>query len=262
VTDEQPGPSTDAGLGLHSLRRRFGSHLAVRRVDAQLPAGAITAIFGPNGAGKSTLLKLLAGSLQPTEGSLSWRGEELDTRSPDWRARIGVLSHDTHLYAPLSARECLAFHARMHGLRAPDLDAALDGVDLLDRAEDRVAGFSRGMRQRLALARTLLHDPEVVLLDEPFTGLDVHAAHLLEGVLRTLRDGARTVVLVTHALSEGLALADHVVMLVRGEVVLDAAARSLDPASFAERYHALVDDAEAARAGGAGAPTGLEGGAT
>jgi len=247
--------SHDGGLGLHALRRRFGAHVALRDVAATLPAGAITAVFGPNGAGKSTLLKLLAGSLQPTDGSISWKGATLDTRSAEWRARIGVLSHDTHLYAPLSARECLSFHARMHGLRSPDLDAALDRVDLLDRAEDRVAGFSRGMRQRLALARTLLHDPDVVLLDEPFTGLDAHAAQLLEEVLRTLRDGQRTVVLVTHALSEGLALADHVLMLVRGAVVLDTPSERLEADTFAERYHALVDAAEIARATTTGAPS-------
>lgn len=243
------GGTSVGGIGLHGVRRRFGAQLALRDVDAALPDGAITAVFGPNGAGKSTLLKILAGSLRPTEGSLSWRGEPLDTRSASWRAHIGVLSHDTHLYAPLSARECLAFHARMHGLGAPDLDGALARVDLLKRAEDRVAGFSRGMRQRLALARTLLHDPDVVLLDEPFTGLDTHAARLLEGVLRTLRDGRRTVVLVTHALSEGLALADHVLLLVRGQVALDVPAGALDEASFAERYHGIVDTAEKARGG-------------
>jgi len=233
-----------AGLGLHALRRRYGTNVALRDVEATLPAGAITAVFGPNGAGKSTLLKLLAGSLRPTAGSISWAGEALDTRSAGWRARIGVLSHETHLYAPLSARESLEFHARMHGLGGVDLEAALDDVDLRERADDRVGGFSRGMRQRLALARTLLHDPDVVLLDEPFTGLDAHAASLLEAVLRRLRDGRRTVVLVTHALSEGLALADHVLLLVRGRVALDVAAGAVDAAGFPERYHELVDAAE------------------
>lgn len=248
MTDEAARSSPE-GLGVHALRRRFGPHLALRDVDTRLPEGSITTIFGPNGAGKSTLLKILAGSLRPSEGSVTWRGERLDPRSAEWRARIGVLSHETHLYAPLGARENLAFHARMHGLRNVDLDAALERVDLLSRAEDRVSGFSRGMRQRLALARTLLHDPDVVLLDEPFTGLDSHAARLLEGVLRTLRDGRRTVVLITHALGEGLALADHVVMLVRGRVTLDAPAASLDTEGFAERYHRIVDEAETASTG-------------
>ncbi|HKK93020.1 MAG TPA: ABC transporter ATP-binding protein [Longimicrobiales bacterium] len=243
MTDDTSRPSSE-GLGLHALRRRFGTHVALRDVDASLPAGLITTVFGPNGAGKSTLLRILAGSLRPTAGSVSWRGEKLDPRSADWRSRIGVLSHATHLYAPLGARENLAFHARMHGLEAPDLDAALERVDLLSRAEDRVSGFSRGMRQRLALARTLLHDPDVVLLDEPFTGLDSHAARLLEGVLRTLRDGRRTVVLVTHALGEGLALADHVLLLVRGSVRLDAPASDFEVDGFAERYHGIVDAAE------------------
>ena len=244
AADAQP-----EGLGIHALRRRFGPHVALRDVEARLPRGAITTIFGPNGAGKSTLLRILSGSLRPSAGSVTWQGEELDPRAPEWRARIGVLSHETHLYAPLGARENLAFHARMHGLTDPDLDGALERVDLLQRAEDRVSGFSRGMRQRLALARTHLHDPDVVLLDEPFTGLDSHASRLLEGVLRTLRDGRRTVALVTHALGEGLALADHVLMLVRGRVTLACPAAELDPNGFAERYHGLVDAAEAGAAG-------------
>jgi len=243
VTDDT-ARSPSEGLGLHSLRRRFGTHVALRDVDANIPPGRITTIFGPNGAGKSTLLGILAGSLRPTEGSVSWRGEKLDPRSADWRSRIGVLSHQTHLYAPLGARENLTFHARMHGIDAPDLDGALERVDLLSRADDRVSGFSRGMRQRLALARTLLHDPDVVLLDEPFTGLDSHASRLLEGVLRTLRDGRRTVVLVTHALGEGLALADRVLLLVRGSVRLDAPASDFEAVGFAERYHGIVDAAE------------------
>lgn len=247
MTTPTPVPSEgNSGLGIHSLRRRYGTQLALRDVDALLPAGAITAVFGPNGAGKSTLLKLLAGSIRPTSGSLSLDGVPLDPRSPEWRARIGVLSHETHLYLPLTARENLAFFARMHGLRSPDLEGALKRVELADRADHHVMGFSRGMRQRLALARTLLHDPDVVLLDEPFTGLDARAARLLEGVLRTLRDGRRTVVLVTHALGEGLSLADHVLILSGGRVALDTSAANLDPAGFAERYHTVVEAAEAA----------------
>ena len=245
MTESVPAPSPPgSGLGLHALRRRYGTQLALRDVDALLPAGSITAVFGPNGAGKSTLLKLLSGSLRPTSGSISFGGDPLDTRTPEWRARIGVLSHETHLCLPLTARENLAFFARLHGLRDPDLDGALARVELADRADHPAGGFSRGMRQRLALARTLLHDPEVVLLDEPFTGLDARAARLLEGVLRTLRDGRRTVVLVTHALGEGLALADHVLILSGGRVALDAPAASLDPAGFPERYHAVVEAAE------------------
>ncbi|MDT8369445.1 MAG: heme ABC exporter ATP-binding protein CcmA [Longimicrobiales bacterium] len=246
AASERSDPSSDpiAGLGVHALCRRFGTHLALRDLETMLPAGRITTVLGPNGAGKSTLLRLLAGSLRPTAGSMSWEGKPLDTRSAQWRARLGVLSHQTHLYLPLTARENLAFHARMRGIETVDLNEALDKVGLSDRAHDRVEGFSRGMRQRLALARTLLHDPEVVLLDEPFTGLDARASRLLEGVLRGLRDGRRSVVLVTHALAEGLALADHLLILVRGRIALDTDAGALDPAGFAEEYHRVVDEAE------------------
>ncbi len=147
-------------------------------------------------------------------------GAPLDTRSPEWQRRVGVLSHHTYLYGSLTARENLKFFGQLYDV--PDLngrvETSLNSVGLADRADTLTEGYSRGMRQRLALARTLLHDPSVVLLDEPFTGLDAHASAVLRGVLDQLRDGRRTVVMVTHNLTEGLRMADVVAIQVRGRI--------------------------------------------
>ena len=208
-------------LQARGLTRSFGSLTAVDAVDLSLEPGRVISVFGPNGAGKTTLLRMLGGGLRPTSGEVLIGGEPMDPRDTAWRGRIGVLSHQTYLYGSLTASENLRFYARLYGARSgrEDVEPALRGVGLLERAHDPVRAYSRGMRQRLALARTLLHDPDVVLLDEPYTGLDAHAATVLRQVLSTLKDGRRAVVLVTHNLSEGLEFADEVVIQVRGRVV-------------------------------------------
>ena len=231
-----------AALQAIALEKWYGVLPALRGVDFQIERGQFLSIFGPNGAGKSTLLRLLAGGIRPTRGQVLLGDEPLDYDDPAWRGRIGVLSHQTFLYGQLTAAENLRFYGRLHGLL--DLDTRiperLAAVGLADRAGDRVRGFSRGMQQRLALARALLHDPELVLLDEPYTGLDPHASRVLRKVLEQLRDGARTVVMVTHNLAEGLELADRVVVQVAGRWVSDEARAGLDAARFEEIYHDRV----------------------
>ncbi len=236
--------SAPRGIELRGLTRIYGVQRALDRVDLHLPRGRSLALFGPNGAGKTTLLRLLSGELSPTEGAIHEDGVPLDTRSPQWRARIGVLSHQTFLYPQLTARENLHFFGRMYALdRLRDrLDPALEAVGLADRADLRVTAFSRGMRQRLALARTLLHDPSVVLLDEPFTGLDAHASGVLREALTRLRDGRRTVVMVTHNLTEGLRMADRVVIQVGGRIAWQGEATEVEE-DFESFYRARVEDA-------------------
>ena len=208
-------------LEARDVTRTFGPVTAVERVGFRLGEGEFLTVFGPNGAGKTTLLRILGGGLRPTSGEVLIGGRPLDPAETSWRGRIGVLSHQSFLYGHLTAAENLSFYASLYGVGggATTVGEALDRVGLLERADRQVRTFSRGMRQRLALARTLLHEPDVVLLDEPYTGLDAHAAALLRKVLSALKDGRRTVVMVTHNLSEGLELADHVAIQVRGRLV-------------------------------------------
>jgi heme exporter protein A len=221
--DSLPGlaPAAPVHLEARGLIRTYGPVRAVDGISFSLGLGELLVVLGPNGAGKTTLLGMLAGTLRPSEGEIFLRGEPRDASSTEWRAELGVLSHLTFLYGTLSARENLEFWGRIYGLEdaADRIQARLAQVDLLPHAERPVREFSRGMRQRLALARTLLHDPALVLLDEPFTGLDLYAAALLREVLERLRDGQRSVVLVTHQLSEGLSLADRVAIQAGGRFV-------------------------------------------
>ncbi len=203
-----------------------------------LEEGELLAIFGPNGAGKTTLLALLGGALLPDEGEILLRGEPRDVRGVEWRRELGVLSHRSFLYGPLTARENLEFYGRLHRLDALSHRVAerLEEVGLTPHAHRQVREFSRGMRQRLALARTLLHDPALVLLDEPFTGLDIHASTLLREVLARLKDGHRTVVLVTHNLAEGVTLADRVAIQARGRFAF-LGSREEIPEGEVERFY-------------------------
>lgn len=220
------------------MEKWYGPLPAVRGVDFALAAGEFLALFGPNGAGKTTLLKILAGLVRPTRGEVFIAGEAVTGGDGAWRRGIGVLSHQTYLYAGLSAAENLEFYGRLYALDRlrERVGEALEGVGLWERRGDRVRGFSRGMQQRLALARTLLHDPRVVLLDEPYTGLDPHAAAMLNGVLERLRDGARTVVLVTHNLSQGLELASRVAIQVGGRWISDEPRAALDAGRWERVY--------------------------
>ncbi|HEX6041239.1 ABC transporter ATP-binding protein, partial [Longimicrobium sp.] len=187
---------------------------------------------------KSTLLRMLCGAVRPTRGAVRIGGTELGGDDDGWRRRIGLLSHQTFLYPGLSAAENLDFYARLYALpdRRTRVTDGLREVGLLDRADDRVRTFSRGMQQRLALARTLLHDPDVVFLDEPYTGLDPHASAMLRGVLDRLKDGRRTVVLVTHNLSQGLEQADRVAVQVGGRWVSDERRGDIDGATWEQVY--------------------------
>jgi len=237
-----PEDADPPSVSARGLEKRYGALHAVRGIDLDLAPGEFLTIFGPNGAGKSTLLRMLCGAVRPTRGTVRIAGETIGEGEDGWRRRIGLLSHQTFLYPGLSAAENLDFFARLYGVadRAARVEAGLRGVELWDRRGDAVRTFSRGMQQRLALARTLLHEPDVVFLDEPYTGLDPHASALLRGVLDRLRDGRRTVVLVTHNLSQGLEQADRVVVQVAGRWVSDEPAASIDPATWERVYTGRV----------------------
>ncbi|HYS04503.1 MAG TPA: ABC transporter ATP-binding protein [Candidatus Dormibacteraeota bacterium] len=215
------------------LAKRYGPLAALDGIDLSVPAGQTIVLLGANGAGKSTLLRLLATLTRPSGGRLRLFGEEVvPSDAGRLRSRIGFLSHQTFLYEHLTGLENLLFYARLYGLPDPGRAAreAIDAARLSDRQEDRVGVYSRGMQQRLAIARSLLHGPEMVLLDEPFTGLDRESSARLEERLRQLRSAGRTCVMATHDLEQGLRVADRVLVLRHGRLELDAPARGLDSA--------------------------------
>ena len=236
--DEKAPPVLQA----QGLVREYGSVIAVDGIDLSLARGEFLTIFGPNGAGKTSLLALLAGALRPSRGQVWLRGEALDFGEVEWRRRIGVLSHQSFLYGHLSAEENLRFYGQLFGLSDVDnvVRDKLQHLGLQERAASLVRDLSHGMRQRLALARALLHDPDIVLLDEPYTGLDPSAALVLQGVLSDLRDGRRTVVMVTHNLSEGVALATTVAIMNRGRFVWQGKRAELGD-DFGQFYHSVIE---------------------
>jgi heme ABC exporter ATP-binding subunit CcmA len=220
-SEQRAAVAGGAVLEVAGLTRRFGHVRALRGIDFSLTSGHSLAVFGPNGAGKTTLLRVLAGLLKPDGGSVRLGGMPLGQADATHRRRVGLISHHSLLYDGLTAVENLVFYARLYGLERPKVAAAaaLEGVGLADRGTDRVGTFSRGMVQRLAIARALLHGPEVLLLDEPFSGLDQRAAAALRALLERLRAERRTMVLVTHNIDEGLELATHVAIQVAGRFV-------------------------------------------
>jgi heme exporter protein A len=201
-------------IALDGLERRYGERPVLRGVSVAVGEGQTLAVFGANGAGKTTLLRVLATLLRPHGGSVSVLGASLPGEAWRVRGRIGFLGHDPLLYPDLTARENLLFHARLHGVGAARADALLREVGLERRAGDPVRELSRGMVQRLAAARAVLHDPAVLLLDEPRAGLDPAAAEELEPLIG--RASGRTRVLVTHDVERGLAEADAVLGLRAG----------------------------------------------
>src|SRR5215472_11652615 len=172
---------------LADVSRHFGRRRAVSHVSLEARAGDIIGLFGPNGAGKSTIIGMLATLVAPTAGSVTYGGQSARAFGDRLRASIGLLAHELYLYPELTARQNLDFFARLYGLQTSAVvGAALDAAGLADRADDEVGGFSRGMRQRLALERALLHAPRLVLMDEPFTGLDDAAVGAVRGRLRAI----------------------------------------------------------------------------
>jgi heme ABC exporter ATP-binding subunit CcmA len=216
-------PATSPVVLVRGLERRFGHIVALRNLDLAVQPGEVILLAGPNGAGKSTLLRCVAGLIRPIRGTVRIQDRELRS-DPGARLLVGFLSHQNFLYEDLTARENLRFAARLYGLDAVELRVrdALDTAGLTPHAEARAGALSHGMRQRLAIARATLHDPAVLLLDEPFTGLDAAATDLLQRRIQADVDHGRTVVCVTHQPAEIWPMATRVVMLDRGALVLDA----------------------------------------
>ena len=212
----------DDAIALEGAAKRFGPHTALHPTNLVIPRGQAVLLVGANGAGKSTLLRLVAGLCQPSAGRVRINGR--DPRCiPEARAEIGLLSHQTLLYDELTARENLRFFAQLYGLENPDerIAAALAAIGLNERLDQRVSSFSRGMKQRLAIVRAILHCPSILLFDEPFTGLDTGASAALHRLVCRFRQEGRTYILVTHRLNEAAGLVDRLLVIKRGRWCLD-----------------------------------------
>jgi heme exporter protein A len=221
-------------LELDGLGRSFGDRPVLEDVSVSLPAGRTLVVFGPNGSGKTTLLRVLAGLLRPRSGHVRVLGAELPKQTWALRGRIGWLGHDPLLYAPLTARENLTYHARLHGVSDRRVEEVLDAVGMAARADEPVRELSRGMVQRVATARAVLGHPELLLLDEPLTNLDPGARELVWPLLGPASGHTR--VLTSHDPSAGLAEADLVLGLRHGRPELCASAENVDAARVLELY--------------------------
>jgi heme exporter protein A len=214
--------STDAAVELDGIARAYGERLVLRDVSFALPAGRTLAVFGANGAGKTTLLRILATLLRPHAGSARVLGRALPREGWAVRGRVGLVAHDPLLYRDLTARENLRFHARLHAVESARVEDLLQRVGLERRADEPLRTLSRGTAQRVAICRAALHEPELLLLDEPLANLDPAAAEVVEPLIGRSSGAAR--VLVSHDAEAGLAQADLVLGLAGGRQALFAPA--------------------------------------
>jgi heme exporter protein A len=223
-----------AAIELRGLVRRFGERTALREVSLMVPVGATLAVLGRNGAGKSTLLRILATLLRPHGGKAEVLGEPLPERGFAIRGRIGYLGHEPLLYRDLSGRENLRYHARLHGIGGSRIEDLLEAVGMRDRAEDPVRSLSRGMVQRLAVCRTVLHEPALLLLDEPRANLDPAAGRLVDPLIG--RPAPATRIITSHDPRSALAEADLVLALRDGRVDFVGPPEEIESAQLEELY--------------------------
>ena len=227
-------------LRISHLTKRFGSFRAISDLTLQIEEGQFVSLFGPNGAGKTTLLKLVAGLLKPTSGTISLR---FNGSGPE-RGNLGYVSHQSLLYPEMTGFENLLFYSRLYGVVHPRERSGrmLERMGLSGAGEQLVREYSRGMKQRLTLGRALLHEPRLLLFDEPYVGLDQQGNRLLTSILRSLKDGTHTVLLVTHHLAEGLKLCDRVLIQHRGSLVYDRTSHGLGRRDVEAAYLQAVEE--------------------
>ncbi|MBT5028391.1 MAG: ABC transporter ATP-binding protein [Nitrospinaceae bacterium] len=238
---DNPQPS-DSVIKVHQLRKEFGVLKAVDGISFELKRGEFLSVFGPNGAGKTTLIKILAGLTRASSGTAIVAGYEVGEGRAEMRSEIGVISHSTALYGDLTPLENLIFLGKMYGLENPKDSAlaVLEDVGLAPRRHDRVRTFSRGMLQRLSIARAILHDPSILFLDEPFTGLDIHASNVLKEHLQTLHNKKRTILMTTHDVSCGLEMCDKVALQVMGRFAFFEDVKTVEKENFEALYFDAV----------------------
>jgi heme exporter protein A len=240
----------ESTIAVRKLYKRFGLKTVLRGLDFTVEQGEFVALLGPNGAGKTTFLRILASLSRPASGEVRVAGYHLPQQAAAVRRRLGVVSHLPLLYGDLTAEENLRFYGRMYG--APDLERrvgeVLDLVGLAARRRDLVRTFSRGMQQRLAIGRAVLHDPEVMLFDEPHTGLDQDACQMLDNVLLEVAARGRTVVMTSHDLARAADLASRFDVLSRGVIVASVESAALEQDALLGFYRQALESNESGRA--------------
>lgn len=228
-----------------NIVKKYGNKIVLTDINLFISRGQFITVLGPNGAGKSTLLRLLSMMTKPSGGQVLIDGVSGKDSPLSLRKKIGVLSHNSFLYGGLTARENLKFYGKLYDV--PDLrqriDQVIEEVGLQYDMSDPVNTFSRGMLQRLAIARAIIHDPEILFLDEPYTGLDRHAVEILNNVLFNLNRKDRTIFMITHNFEQGLAHSDRILMLVKGKIVYDEIVTGFDEGLFKDIYLSNVGEA-------------------
>ena len=232
-------------ITVRKLVKRFGLKTVLRGMDFSVASGEFVALLGPNGAGKTTFLRILSSLSRPTMGSVNIAGYSLPDQAAAVRRRLGVVSHLPLLYGDLTAEENLRFFARMYNVPHADqrISAVLDLIGLTSRRRDLVRTFSRGMQQRLAIGRAVLHDPEVMLFDEPHTGLDQDACLMLDTVLREVAARGRTVVMTSHDLARVADLASRFDVLSRGVITATVQRSQIEPNDLLGFYRQALAEA-------------------
>ena len=240
--DENGSSSPIWAIEVQGLTKSYGNHHALVSIDLKVRRGDHLTIFGPNGAGKTTLIKLLSNLSKPSSGSVRLDGIDIRGDPIRIRRKVGVVSHPTFLYDNLTIYDNLKFYGRMYGV--PNLEHRIREVVSLVKLEarlgDRVGTLSRGMQQRVSIARAVLHNPSIMLLDEPETGLDPHASMMIRDVLYAIDSADRTVVMTSHNLEQGLELGDQVVILDKGRIAYAALKQEIDTASFQGIYDRCI----------------------
>jgi heme ABC exporter ATP-binding subunit CcmA len=230
-------------IEIKDLHKRFGRKRILRGLNLEVGKGEFIVLFGPNGAGKTTLIKILSTLSRPTSGEVIINGFHISEDSAEVRGSIGVLSHNPLLYDDLTLKENLTFYSGMYGLKKnnEEIMSLIRDVGLLHRSNDLVGEFSRGMKQRAAVARVILHDPPVLLLDEPYTGLDFKAWDMLNGMLAKFHGNAKTILLITHNVELGHLVGERLAILDRGEIAFDCLKKDIDIVAFKEQYRAIME---------------------
>lgn len=233
-------------ISVKKLSHEFGALSVLKNLNLEVEEGEFVTIFGPNGAGKTTLMKIMSTLLTPTYGTVRINGFDTKKEPAKVRTQIGVISHDTYMYQELTAHENLEFYGKMYGLTGAMLQSRISDtitqVGLKFRANDRVGTFSRGMRQRISIARSVIHDPKILFLDEPYTGLDTHAAITFERVLHGLKSDT-TKIMISHDLERGFKMADRVMILAKGKFLYSKRTDEIDDVeSLRKTYEELVGE--------------------